>query len=54
MKTCVMSLKKVLEAIEETESKLKKQEPILDERLLNHLDNLQQLAIELTLKKGGK
>ena len=48
-----MSLEKVLEAIKEIESKLKKQEPILDERLLNHLDNLQQLAVELTLKKGN-
>ena len=46
-----MELKKVLQAIEEIEIKLKKQGIIQDERLLNHLDNLNQIAFELTKKE---
>jgi len=45
-----MEYKKVLKAIEEIEIKLKKQGMIQDERLINHLDNLNQIAFEL--KKG--
>ena len=46
-----MELKKVLKAIEEIEKKLKNQKNIQDERLLNHLDNLNQLAFELIKNK---
>lgn len=42
-----MKLKKVLETIEEIEIKLKNQGMVQDERLLNHLDNLNQIAREL-------
>lgn len=46
-----MELKKVLQAIKEIEIKLKKQGMIQDERLLNHLDNLNQIVFELTKKE---
>tara|TARA_R100001510_G_C7553258_1_gene136178 strand:+ start:46 stop:189 length:144 start_codon:yes stop_codon:yes gene_type:complete len=46
-----MNLEKVLKVIKKIESKLEKQGNITDARLENHLDNLQQLAIELTFKK---
>ncbi len=46
-----MELKKVLKTIEEIEIKLKKQGMVQDQRLLNHLDNLQQIAFELTKKE---
>ncbi len=47
-----MELKKVLKAIEEIEQKLKKNKMIQDERILNHLDNLNQLAFELIKSKN--
>lgn len=47
-----MELKKVLKAIEEIEQKLKNQKMIQDERILNHLDNLNQLAFELIKSKN--
>jgi non-ribosomal peptide synthetase component E (peptide arylation enzyme) len=40
-----MELKKIEEAIEHLENKLKKQGIVQNERDLNHLDNLQQLYI---------
>lgn len=46
-----MELKKVLKTIEEIEIKLEKQGMIQDERLLNHLDNLNQICFELIKKK---
>ena len=46
-----MELKKVLQAIKEIEIKLKKHGMIQDERLLNHLDNLNQIVFELTKKE---
>jgi hypothetical protein len=46
-----MKLKKVLKAIKKTESKLKKQNIITDERTENHLINLKKIALELTKKE---
>ena len=46
-----MELEQVLQAIKEIEIKLKKQGIIQDERLLNHLDNLNNIAFELTKKE---
>jgi len=45
-----MELKKVLEVIEIIKKKLENQKNIQDERLLNHLANLNQLAIELIME----
>ena len=42
-----MELKQVLKTIKEIEIKLKNQGMIKDERLLNHLENLNQIALEL-------
>lgn len=42
-----MELKQVLKTIKEIEIKLQKQGIIQDERLLNHLENLKQIALEL-------
>tara|TARA_R100001082_G_scaffold111226_1_gene94260 strand:+ start:3847 stop:4005 length:159 start_codon:yes stop_codon:yes gene_type:complete len=51
MKGIKMELKKVLKTIEKIEIKLKNQGMVQDERLLNHLDNLNQIAFELIKKE---
>ena len=49
-----MNINKVKKAIDEIKIRLEKQEHIKDERLENHLDNLEQLLFELIKKNEGK
>jgi hypothetical protein len=49
-----MELKKLLKTIEEIEIKLKNQGMIQDERILNQLDNLNQVAYEIIKKETIK
>ena len=49
-----MTLNEVEEAISYLEAKIEKQGAIVNERNLNHLDNLEQLYTSLLMKEGRK